>query len=99
MGRQTSRNHIREQNRDPEIVESSNLTDAEFETLVIKFSENFNKNIKMEMKIVKGKQSEMENILSEMRSILNRINKGINKVNKDKDQISYLEDGKAKDTH
>ena len=51
---QRSRNHIREQNRDPEIMKSSNLTDAEFKTLVIKmlieprrrFSENFNKEIK-----------------------------------------------------
>ena len=71
-------------------MESSNLTDAEFKTLVIKmlneflgsvdeFSENFNneikKNIKMEMEIIKGNQSEMKNTLSEMRSILNGINK------------------------
>ena len=48
---------MKEQNRDPELMESSNLTDAEFKTLVIKmlnelmgsvdeFSENFNKEIK-----------------------------------------------------
>ena len=46
-----------EQNRDPDIMESSNITDAEFKTLVIKmlnellgsvdkFSENFDKEIK-----------------------------------------------------
>ena len=46
-----------EQNRDPEIIGSSNLTDAEFKTLVInmlnelrgsvdEFSKNFNKEIK-----------------------------------------------------
>ena len=35
MGRQ-SRNHMTEQNRDPDIMESSNLTEAEFKTLVIK---------------------------------------------------------------
>ena len=57
MGRQRSRNHMREQNRDPDIMESSNLTDAEFKTLVIKMlnelrgridelSEKFNKEIK-----------------------------------------------------
>ena len=53
MGRQRSRNHMREQNRDPDIMESSNLTDAEFKTLVIKMLneflgtvENFNKEIK-----------------------------------------------------
>ena len=57
MGRQRYRNHMREQNRDPDIMESSNLTGAEFKTLVIKmlnellgsvdkFSENFNKEIK-----------------------------------------------------
>ena len=45
---------MREQNRDPDIMKSSNLTNAEFKTLVIemlnellgsvdKFSENFNK--------------------------------------------------------
>ena len=86
---------MREQNRDPEIMESSNLTDAEFKTLVIKmlnellgsidtFSENFNKEIKyikMEVKSKKGNQSEMKNTLSEMRSILNGRNKRINKVN------------------
>ena len=54
MGRQRSRNHMREQNRDPGIIESNKLTDAEFKTLVIKmfnelrgsvdeFSENLTK--------------------------------------------------------
>ena len=53
MKRQRNRNRMRKQNRDPEIMESSNLTDAEFKTLVIKMlnkirgsvkelSENFN---------------------------------------------------------
>ena len=48
---------MRQQNRDPEIMESNNLTDAEFKTLIIKmlnellgsvdkFSENFNEEIK-----------------------------------------------------
>ena len=57
MGRKRSRNHVSEQNRDPGKMESSNLTDAEFKTLVIKMlneligsvdelSENFNKEIK-----------------------------------------------------
>ena len=36
MGRQRSRNHMREQNRAPGKMESRNLTDAEFRTLVIK---------------------------------------------------------------
>ena len=112
MGRQRSRNQTREENRDPDIMESSNLTDAEFKTLVIKmvnelsgsfnkFSENFNKeikNIKIEMEIIKGNQSEMKNTLSEMRSILNGINEGINNVNKEEDQMPYLEGRKAKDT-
>ena len=110
MGRQRSRHHIREQNRDPDIRESSNLTDAEFKTLVIKvlselwgsvdkFSENFNQEIKnIKMQITKGIQSEMKNTLSDMRSILNGINKRINKVNEEKDQMPYLDDGKAKDT-
>ena len=70
MGRQRSRNYMREQNRDPGIMESSNLTDTEFEMLVIKMldkhrgrvdelSENFNKeikNIKIEMEIMKWNQ-------------------------------------------
>ena len=50
---------MREQNRDPGIMESNNLTDAEFKTLVIKMLnellanvENSNKEIKMEMKII-----------------------------------------------
>ena len=95
---------MREQNRDPDIMESSNLTDAEFKTLVIKMLnklvgnvENSNKEIKMGMEVIRENQSEMENTLSEMRSILNRINKGMNKVNKEKDQIPHLEDGKTKD--
>ena len=67
MGRQRSRNHVREQNRDPDIMESGNLTDTECKTLSIKmlnelsgsvdeFSENFNKErkTKMEMEIKKG---------------------------------------------
>ena len=48
---------MREQNRDLEIIESSNLTDAKFKALIIKmlnelmgsvdeFNENFNKEIK-----------------------------------------------------
>ena len=73
-------------------MESSKLADAEFKTVVIKMLnelfgsvENSNKEIKMEMEIIKGNQSEMENTLTEMRSILNGINEGINKVNKEKD--------------
>ena len=61
-----------EQNRDPDIIESSNLTDAEFKTLIIKMPneflgnvENSNKEIKMEMEIIKGNQSEMKNTLDE----------------------------------
>ena len=102
---------MREENRDPDIMESSNLTDAEFKTQVIKmldellgsvdkFSESFNKevkNIKMEVEILKGNQSEIKNTLSEMRSILNGTNKGIYKVNKKEDQMPYLEDERAKD--
>ena len=95
---------MREGNRDPDIMESSNLTDAEFKILVIKmlnellgsvdkFSKDI-KNIKVEMDIIKGNQSEMKNTLSEMRSILNGINKGINKVNKEKDQITYIDRGR-----
>ena len=80
---------MREQNRDPTIIQSSNLTDAEFKTLVIKmlnelmgsvdeFSENFNKeikNTKMDMEIIKGDQSEMKNTLSDMKSIVEEINR------------------------
>ena len=83
---------MREENRDPDIMESSNLTDAEFKTLVIKmlnelhkFSKIFDKEIKKHKNgngNYKRNQSEMKNTLSEMRSILNGINKGINKVNK-----------------
>ena len=36
MRRRRSRNHMRGQNRDPEIIKSSNLTDEEFKTLFIK---------------------------------------------------------------
>ena len=62
---------MREQNRDPGITESSDLTDAEFKTPVIKMldglrgrvdelRENCNKemkNIKMEMEMIKGNLS------------------------------------------
>ena len=64
---------MREQNRHPDIMKSSNLTDAEFKTLVIKILndllgsvENFNKeikNIKMEMEIIKGNQLNKEHII------------------------------------
>ena len=50
MGIQRSRNHMREQNRDSDIMGSSNLTDVEFKMLVKKMLnkllgsvENFNK--------------------------------------------------------
>ena len=70
------------------MLESSNLIDAEFKTLVIKmlnelrgsvdeFSNDFNKeikNIKMEMEIIEGNQSEMKRILQ-----------GINRVSKEED--------------
>ena len=36
MGTQRSRHHVREQNRDLGIKKSSNLTDTEFKTLVIR---------------------------------------------------------------
>ena len=36
MGRQSSRNSRREQSRDPEIIESNNLNDVKFKTLVVK---------------------------------------------------------------
>ena len=77
---------MREQNRHPDIMESSNLADAEFKTVVIKMlnellgsAENFNKeikNIKMEMEIIKGNQSEIKNTLSKMKSTLGGINSG-----------------------
>ena len=91
MGKQRSSNPMSEQDREPEIMESSNLTDAEFKTLVIKmlnelmgsvdeFSENINKeikkNIKMKLETIKGNQSEMKNALSEMKSILDGKNSG-----------------------
>ena len=49
----------------------------------------------MEMEIIKGNQSEMENTLFEMRSISNGINKGISKVSKEEDHMSCLEDRTA----
>ena len=111
MRRQRSRNHMKKQNRDPGKMESNNPIDTELKTLVIKMlneikgsvaelNKNFNKeikNIKMEMEIIKGNQFEMKNILSEMRSI--KWNKRRNKqVNLKKDQMPYLEHGKAKDS-
>ena len=68
-----------EQNADPDITESSNLTDAQFKTLVTKMLnellgsvDKFSKEIKnIKMEIIKGNQSEMKNTLSEVRSILN----------------------------
>ena len=36
MRRQRSRNYMKEQNRDSNVMESSNLTDAEFKILAIK---------------------------------------------------------------
>ena len=45
MGRKRSRNHMKEQNRDPGIRESNNLTDAEFKTLVIKMLNELRGNV------------------------------------------------------
>ena len=73
---------MREQNRDPGIMESSNITDAEFKTLVIKMlsehrgridelSENFNKeieNIKVEIENIKKNQSEIDKVAKNSQS-------------------------------
>ena len=76
---------MREQNRDPDIMESSNLTDAEFKIPLIKrLNELLGsvensikeiKNISKEIEIIKEYQSEMENTLSEMRGVLNGMKK------------------------
>ena len=60
---------------------------------IAELSENFNKeikNIKMEIEIIKGNQSEMRNTLSEMKSIL----EGINRVDKEEDHITDIEEKK-----
>ena len=73
---------MREHNRDSAIVESSNLINAEFKTLVIKMlnelRENLNKEIKYiktEMEIIKGNQSGRKNTLSEVKSISEEMNR------------------------
>ena len=96
---------MREQNRYPGIMVSSNLTDAEFKTLVIEMLnellgivENFNKeikkkNIKMEMEIIKGKQLEMNTLFEIKRKL-----EGMNRVDEEEDQTINIEDREAKDT-
>ena len=67
---------MKEQDKSPEKelnkMETSNLLDAEFKTLVIRMlnelSENFN-GIKKDMKTVKNNQSEMQDMLTEMNNL------------------------------
>ena len=91
---------MKEQNKTPEKelkkMETSNQTDAEFKTLVIRMltdlSENFNKeigNIKIELESMKKNQSEIKNTLQS-------INNGVGEV---EDQIRDLEDKEAEYIH
>ena len=100
---------MREQSRDPRIIEWSNLKDAEFKILVIKIFnelrgsvdkviENFNKeikteNIKTKLEIIKGTSQNEEHIIW-MRSILGEINR----VDKEEDWTTDIEDEEAKGT-
>ena len=104
--RQRNMSQIKEQNKTPEKelnrMETSNLPDAEFKTVVIRMlnelkgrveerSENFNKeveNIKVAIANIKKNQSEMKNTLG-----------GINsKLDETEDRISNLEDKVAENT-
>ena len=76
MRRQRNISQMKEQDKSPEKelnkMETSNLLDAEFKTLVIRMlnelSENFN-GIKKDMKTVKNNQSEMQDMLTEMNNL------------------------------
>ena len=81
MERQRNRNHMREQNRDPGIMQSSNLADAEFKTPVIKMLnelrgrvDELSKSLPKEIEITKKNQSEIKNTIAEIKNTLDRIN-------------------------
>ena len=77
MRRQRNMAQMKEQNKTPQKeinkMETSNVLDAEFKTLVIRmlsdFTENFN-SIKKGMETIKKNQSEMKNPLTEMKNTL-----------------------------
>ena len=90
-------------------METSNLQDAEFKTLVIRMlneprvkvdelRDNFNKeigNTKLEIENMKKNQQEMKNILTEMKNNLQGINSRVEAEN----QIGYLEYKEEKKPH
>ena len=79
-------------------METSNLLDAEFNTLVIRIlkelSENFN-SIKKDTETIKKNQTEMNNTLTEMKNTLQGINSGIDEAT---NQRRVLEDKEAENT-
>ena len=93
---------MKEQNKTPEKelnkMETSNLVDAEFKTLVIRMakelSENFN-SIKKGRETIKKNQSEMKNIATEMKNNLQGIR---SRVDATENQFSILEYKEAKAT-
>ena len=102
MKRQKNIAQITEQNKTPQKeinkMETSNVLDAEFKTLVIRmlsdFTENFN-SIKKDMETIKKNQSEMKNILTKMKNNLQGLN---SRVDEAKNQISNLKYMEAKNT-
>ena len=79
-------------------MEISNLSDAEFKTLVIRMlrelSENFN-SIKKGMKVIEKNQSQVKDTLVKTKNILQRVN---SRVDEAENQISILEYKKASNT-
>ena len=89
---------MKEQNKTPEKelnkMHTSNLPDAEFQTLVIRMFNklrervnelivNFNKeigNIKMEIENIKNNQSKIKNTLSKMKNTLMETNSGVDEA-------------------
>ena len=107
MRTQRNMSQMKEQNKTPEKelnkMETSNLLDAEWKTLVIRMlselrgrvdelSENFNKeigNIKTELQNIKKNQPEMKTTLTEMKNTLQGINSGVHEA---EDQFRDWED-------
>ena len=89
---------MKEQNRTPEKevnrMQTSNLRDAEFKTLVIRMldelSENVN-SIKKDMETMEKNLSEINDILAEMKNNLQEINSRVDKSEQQTSDLKYTE--------
>ena len=91
MRRQRNVSQMKQQNKTPEKelnkMETSNLLDAEFKTLVIRLLNEFSKNLKG----IKKNQSKIKDALIEIKNNLQRINSRVYEAENQINDLEYKE--------